>query len=137
MAPILNASAPHMLSILRTVSALVFFAHGTEKLLGFPSGFSPEVWSLPWFAGVLELVGGAFLILGLYTRPVAFVLSGLMACAYWIAHAPQSAFPSINGGDAAILYCFIFLYLVFAGGGSWSLDAFSSRKSNGAAPFAE
>ena len=136
MTPTLDAFAPRMLSVLRIVSALIFFAHGTEKLLGFPSGFSPEAWSLLWFAGVLELFGGAFLILGLCTRPVAFVLSGMMACAYWIAHAPQSAFPSLNGGDAAILYCFVFLYLVFAGGGPWSLDALLSHKPKAAAPVA-
>jgi putative oxidoreductase len=77
---------------------------------------------------VLELVGGAFLILGLFTRPVAFVLSGLMAFAYWRAHAPQNPFPVLNGGDAAILYCFIFLYLFFAGPGPWSLDALIRRR---------
>lgn len=120
--------APRALSVLRIVSALIFFAHGTQKLLGFPvSDFSPAALSLPWIAGVLELVGGALLMLGLFTRPVAFVLSGLMAAAYWIAHAPQSPFPALNGGDAAILYCFVFLYLVFAGPGSWSLDALLSR----------
>ena len=78
--------------------------------------------SLSWVAGVLELFGGALLALGLFTRPVAFVLSGEMAFAYWIAHAPQSFFPVLNGGDAAILYCFVFLYLAAAGGGAWSLD---------------
>ena len=79
--------------------------------------------SLPWIAGVLELFGGALLALGLFTRPVAFVLAGQMAVAYFLAHAPQSFFPLLNGGDAAILYCFVFLYLVFAGPGAWSLDA--------------
>jgi putative oxidoreductase len=73
------------------------------------------------------MVGGALLILGLFTRPVAFVLSGLMAAAYWMAHAPQGPFPALNGGDAAILYCFVFLYLVFAGAGTWSLDALLSK----------
>ncbi|TNC61411.1 DoxX family protein [Rubellimicrobium roseum] len=132
----LDTNAPRMLSVLRIVAALIFFAHGTQKLLGFPaSDFSPELLSLPWIAGVLELVGGALLILGLFTRPVAFVLSGLMAFAYWLAHAPQSPFPALNGGDAAILYCFVFLYLVFAGGGVWSLDAllFKNRGSRSAA----
>ena len=85
--------------------------------------------SLPGIAGLLELVGGAFLIVGLFTRPVAFILSGEMAFAYWMAHAPQSPFPVVNGGDAAILYCFVFLYLAFAGGGPWSLDALWRRKA--------
>ncbi len=116
--------APRMLSVLRIVSALIFFAHGTQKLLGFPaSDFSPAAFSLPWIAGVLELFGGALLIVGLFTRPVAFVMSGLMAFAYWIAHAPQSFYPPLNGGDAAILFCFVFLYMAFAGPGPWSLDA--------------
>lgn len=121
--------APRVLSILRVVAALLFFEHGSAKLLGFPpSNFSPEVMSLPWIAGVLEIVGGALLVVGLFTRPVAFVLSGLMASAYWIAHAPKSVYPLLNGGDGAILFCFIFLYLVFAGGGAWSLDALLRRK---------
>lgn len=120
----LTAWSPRMLSVLRIVAALIFMAHGTQKLLGFPaSDFSPAAFSLPWIAGVLELFGGALLVVGLFTRPVAFVLSGLMACAYWMAHAPQNFFPTVNGGDAAILYCFVFLYIVFAGPGPWSLDA--------------
>jgi putative oxidoreductase len=114
--------APRLLSILRIVAALIFMAHGTQKILGFPAGASPAMFSLPWIAGILELFGGALLVLGLFVRPVAFVLSGLMACAYWIAHAPKSFFPVLNGGDAAILYCFVFLYFVAAGGGVWSLD---------------
>lgn len=116
--------APRVLSVLRVVAALIFLEHGTQKLLGFPPHPNPPaVLSLSWTAGVLELVGGALLILGWWTRPVAFVLSGEMAFAYWIAHAPRSFFPVLNGGDAAILYCFVFLYLAFAGGGPWSLDA--------------
>jgi putative oxidoreductase len=82
---------------------------------------------LSWIAGVLELIGGALLLVGLFTRPVAFILSGEMAFAYWMAHAPQGPFPLANGGDAAILYCFVFLYLVFAGGGPWSVDALRRR----------
>ena len=121
--------APRVLSILRIVSALLFFEHGSAKLFGFPpSNFSPEVMSLPWIAGVLEVVCGALLFLGLFTRPVAFILSGQMAVAYWMAHAPKSFYPLLNGGDGAILFCFIFLYFVFAGGGSWSLDALMRRK---------
>ncbi|KLK93161.1 DoxX family protein [Microvirga vignae] len=114
--------SPRLLSVLRIIAALIFMAHGTQKILGFPTGASPEMFSLPWIAGVLELFGGALLVLGLFVRPVAFVLSGLMASAYWIAHAPKSVFPALNGGDAAILYCFVFLYFVAAGGGVWSLD---------------
>jgi putative oxidoreductase len=123
--------APRVLSILRIVAAILFFEHGTAKLLGFPANERafPELFSLPWFAGALELIGGPLLILGLFTRPVAFILSGQMAVAYWLAHAPQSAYPLLNGGDAAILYCFIFLYLVFAGPGPWSIDAWREGRS--------
>lgn len=124
----LNSWQPIMLSVLRIVSALAFFAHGTQKILGFPaSDMNPAAFSLPWIAGMLELVGGALLIVGLFSRPVAFVLSGLMAFAYWLAHAPQSLYPVLNGGDAAILYCFVFLYIVFAGPGPLSLDAALGR----------
>jgi putative oxidoreductase len=128
MAKPLNAWAPRMLSVLRIMAALLFMAHGTQKLLGFPaSDFSPAMFSLPWIAGVLELFGGAALVIGWMTRPVAFLLAGLMAAAYFMAHAPQSFFPVLNGGDAAILFCFVFLYLVFAGPGPWSLDASRGR----------
>lgn len=124
----LSRYSPYMLSLLRIVSALIFMAHGTQKILGFPaSDMNPGVLSLPWIAGIMELVGGAMLILGLFTRPVAFLLSGLMAVAYWMVHAPQHLFPALNGGDAAILYCFIFLYLFFAGPGPISLDAKAGR----------
>lgn len=124
----LNSYAPSMRSVLRIVSALIFFAHGTQKILGFPaSDMNPAAMSLPWIAGMLELFGGALLIVGLFTRPVAFLLSGLMAAAYWMAHAPQSPYPALNGGDAAILYCFVFLYFVFAGPGPISLDAAMKR----------
>lgn len=118
-------SAP-LLSVLRIMSALLFMAHGTAKLLGFPAtemfAQPPEMGSLIWIAGVLELVGGALLAIGLFTRPVAFVLAGQMAFAYFIGHAPQATFPVQNGGDAAILFCFVFLYIAAAGGGPWSLD---------------
>ncbi|WP_159711009.1 DoxX family protein [Geminicoccus flavidas] len=125
---LLTVWTPRVLSILRIVAALIFFEHGTQKLLGFPAHESPPAFlSLSWIAGLLELVGGAFLILGLFTRPVAFILSGEMAFAYWIAHAPRSFFPVLNGGDAAILYCFVFLYLAFAGPGPWSIDAMRAR----------
>jgi putative oxidoreductase len=126
----LDRFAPLTLSLMRIVFAVTFFAHGTQKILGFPaSSMNRPAFSLPWTAGVLELVGGALLIVGLFTRPVAFVLSGLMAFAYFLAHAPKGFFPALNGGDAAILFCFGFLYLVFAGAGSVSLDAYLGRKS--------
>lgn len=116
--------APRVLSILRIVAALIFLEHGTQKLLGFPpTDRTVEAFSLSWTAGVIELVCGALLVIGFLTRPAAFLASGAMAFAYWIAHAPQNFFPVNNGGDAAILYCFVFLYFVFAGGGPWSIDA--------------
>jgi putative oxidoreductase len=121
--------APRLLSVLRIVAALIFMAHGTQKLFGFPASPNPgpALFSLYGLAGVLELVGGALLVLGLFTRPVAFVLSGMMAVAYWMAHAPRSLYPVQNGGDAAILYCFVFLFLVAAGGGAWALDRLRLR----------
>jgi putative oxidoreductase len=126
--------APRLLALLRIVAALIFMEHGTQKLLGFPPSerAAPELFSLIGLAGVLELFGGILLALGLFTRPVAFVLSGQMAVAYWMAHAPQSFYPVLNGGDAAILYCFVFLYLAAAGPGAWSLDEMRARR--GAAP---
>ncbi|TKW68335.1 MAG: DoxX family protein [Paracoccus denitrificans] len=113
-----------MLSVLRIIAALVFMVHGTQKILGYPASemANPAVMSKFWIAGMLELIGGALLVLGLFSRPVAFILSGLMAVAYWTVHAPQSPFPALNGGDAAILFCFVFLYIVFAGPGPISLD---------------
>jgi len=117
--------APRLLSVLRIVAALLFFEHGATKLLGFPPSDHSGVpfLSLPWVAGVIEFVGGALLIPGIFTRCVAFILSGEMAVGYWMVHAPQSFYPVVNGGDAAILYCFVFLYLAAAGGGPWSVDA--------------
>ncbi|ACL63151.1 DoxX family protein [Methylobacterium nodulans] len=124
----LDRHAPTVLSVLRIVAALIFMAHGTQKVLGFPAHPNPPgLMTLSGVAGILELIGGALLALGLFTRPVAFILSGEMAFAYFIAHAPRSFFPVLNGGDAAILYCFVFLYLVFAGPGPLSLDALGSR----------
>ena len=116
---------PQALAILRIVTGLCFMAHGIIKLFGFPEGAMPgqqELMSLMGLAGILETFGGALIIVGLFTRPVAFVLSGMMAVAYFMAHFPQSPYPAVNGGDAAILYCFIFLYLVTSGPGAWSLD---------------
>jgi putative oxidoreductase len=121
--------APCVLSILRIVVALLFFEHGTSRLFGFPSPLAaPEFLSLHWFAGALELVGGALLLPGLFSRSVALILSGEMAFAYFISHAPTSFFPILNRGDAAILYCFVFFYIAFAGPGPWSVDAVMRRK---------
>jgi len=116
-----------MLSIMRIVTGLIFLEHGTQKFLSFPAGAmagsGPGFGSPASYAGIVEFVAGLLVTLGLFTRSAAFIASGTMAVAYWIAHAPQNAFPVNNGGDAAILYCFVFLYLVFAGPGPWSLDA--------------
>lgn len=117
--------APRLLSVLRIITAFLFLQHGTAKLFGFPHvAFFDELslLSLIGFAGVLEAVGGLLLVLGLFTRPVAFILSGEMAFAYFIGHAPKGLFPLLNNGEPAILFCFIFLYLAAAGGGAWSLD---------------
>lgn len=108
------------------MTGLLFLEHGTSKLLGFPhepklDGL--QLFSLMGLAGVLELVGGLLIVVGLFTRPVAFVLSGMMAAAYFMSHGSKGFFPALNGGDAAILFCFIFLYLVAAGAGPYSLDA--------------
>jgi putative oxidoreductase len=115
--------APYTLSILRIIAALLFIEHGAQKLLGFPQALpngAPAFLSLLWWQGIIELVGGVILLLGLYTRLTAFILAGDMAFAYWMVHAPKSIYPVLNGGDAAILYCFVFLYLACAGGGPWS-----------------
>lgn len=120
---------PQALAILRIATGLTFMAHGVVKLFGFPVGAEPgqqALMTLFGIGGVLEAVGGLLIILGLFTRPTAFILSGMMAVAYWMFHFPQGAYPVVNGGDAAILYCFIFLYLTASGPGAWSLDA--SRK---------
>ena len=122
--------SPRLLSVLRIMSGLLFMQHGTAKLLGIPKMemFAKlQPYSLSWTAGVFELIGGALLVIGLFTRPVAFVLSGLMAFAYFISHAPRGFYPIINAGELAALYCFVFLYIAAAGGGAWSVDAL--RKS--------
>ncbi len=119
----LSAYTPQALAALRIISALLFMAHGTQKLLGFPAAeFSPPMFSIFWFAGVIEIVAGIMILIGFFTRPAAFIASGTMAVAYWMAHAPSNFFPVNNGGDAAILFCFVFLFLVFAGPGAWSVN---------------
>lgn len=116
---------PRLLSILRIIAAFLFIAHGAQKLFGFlmpPGRPTPPFLSMGYIAGVLEFAGGLLLILGLFTRPVAFILSGLMAVAYFMAHAPRGFWPLANAGELAVLYCFVFLFLAVAGGGEWSAD---------------
>jgi len=117
-------AAPILLSALRIVSGFLFVEHGMQKWLGFPGARAnpSTITSLSGIAGVFELVGGFLLLIGLFTRPVAFVLSGLMAFAYFISHAPQGFWPLLNKGELAALYCFVFLFLAAAGGGPLSLD---------------
>ena len=121
----MSALAPWLLSVLRIVTALLYIPHGTSKIFGFPragSGATVEIYSLFGLAGSLEIVGGALILVGLFTRPVAFVLSGEMAFAYFMAHAPRNLHPLLNHGELPILFCFIYLYLAFAGAGPLSLD---------------
>ncbi len=123
----LSAYGPNVLSVLRIMSGLLFLAHGTQKFLGFPAGeYAGSGWGFAHpgaYAGLIELATGLLIALGLFTRPAAFLASGTMAFAYFLGHASQGFWPVNNGGDAAILYCFVFLYLVFAGAGPISLDA--------------
>jgi putative oxidoreductase len=118
----LSAYAPQALAVLRIIAALLFIEHGTQKLLGFPVPFPGPAEGLMLVAGIIELVAGLLILVGFFTRPAAFIASGMMAVAYWMAHAPASFWPVGNGGDAAILFCFVFLYLVFAGPGAWSVN---------------
>jgi putative oxidoreductase len=116
---------PRLLSILRIVTGFLFAAHGAQKLLGFPApmpGGTAPLASMIGVAGILELVGGLLIMLGLFTRPVAFILSGMMAVAYFMAHASGGFWPLLNKGELAVLYCFVFLFLAAAGGGAWSID---------------
>jgi putative oxidoreductase len=127
-----GALAPHALSALRIISGLLFLQHGTAKYLKFPvmpQFANVQVFSPSGIAGLFELVGGALLVIGLFTRPVAFLVSGVMAFAYFMAHAPRGFYPILNAGELAILYCFVFLYLAFAGGGPWSADAILRKKA--------
>jgi putative oxidoreductase len=113
--------SPRMLSVLRIMTGLLFLEHGTQKLFAFP-GPGPALTTLVVVQALLELVGGILILIGLFTRPVAFILAGDMAVAYFMAHAPRGFFPTLNGGQLAILFCFVFLYLFVAGGGVWSVD---------------
>jgi putative oxidoreductase len=121
---------PQALSLLRIVAALLFLLHGTSKLMNFPPFpmALPETGTLLWFGAIVEIPCGLLLLAGLFSRPAAFIAAGEMAVAYWIVHAPRSTFPSVNQGEAAILFCFIFLLIAAAGPGPWSLDASRRRK---------
>jgi putative oxidoreductase len=125
MDTMIKAWEPRILSIMRIAIGLDFLQHGMSKLFDFPHVDRPgqvPLMSLLGLAGVLELAGGVLLTLGLYTRLVAFIVSGEMAAAYFMAHAPAGFFPILNHGELAVVYCFVFFYLAFAGGGEWSLD---------------
>ena len=128
----LAAWAPRVLSLLRIMAGLMFMAHGIQKLLGFPApppNGVPAAMSLLWVGGAIELVGGFLIALGLFTRPVAFLASGLCAAAYFMFHG-SSFYPIMNRGELAALYCFVFLYFVFAGPGPWSVDAVLRRRGS-------
>lgn len=123
--------APQLRSILRIIAGLMFMLHGAQKLLGFPDPGAKLNAGAPLLikaAGVIELVGGALIAVGLLTSIAAFIASGEMAVAYFKAHAPGGFWPTLNGGELAVLYCFIFLYLAFAGPGPWSIDAMLGRR---------
>lgn len=116
---------PRLLSVLRIITGFLFIAHGTQKLFNYPASAQNApvpLMSFFGFTGILEFVGGLLILLGLFTRPTAFVLSGMMAVAYFMAHAPQGFLPLVNKGELAVLYCFVFLFLSVGGGGVWSLD---------------
>jgi putative oxidoreductase len=126
--------APHLMSVLRIVAAIMFMLAGTMKLFAFPVGIFPngltvQLMSELGLAGILEAFGGALLLLGLFTRPVAFLLAGEMAVAYFQGHFPKGTWPTLNGGQPAVLYCFIWLYFSAAGAGPWSLDALRSSQT--------
>jgi len=128
-----TAWTPRVLGILRIVTGFLYLQHGTAKLLGIP--FIPmftgvKLLSFLGFAGVLELIGGLLILIGLFTRPTAFILSGEMAVAYFMAHAPNGFLPILNQGELAVVYCFVFLYLAIAGGGSFSMDSICCKNCN-------
>lgn len=130
--------APYLLSTLRIVTAFLFVQYGSTKLLALPAAIMPgggtaPLASLPGFAGALELVGGALLLVGLFTRPVAFILAGEMAVAYFMGHAPRGFWPILNEGAPAILFCFLWLYISSAGSGPWSIDALRAKRRRNAA----
>jgi putative oxidoreductase len=122
----LTSFAPQVLSLLRIIAALLLMQYGAAKILGFPHVQmfqGVQIFSLYGLSGLLELIGGFLLLIGLFTRPVAFILSGEMAAAYFIGHFPKGFIPLLNGGNEAVIYCFVFFYIFFAGPGPWSVDA--------------
>jgi putative oxidoreductase len=131
METVLQSWTPMLLSILRFMSGLLVLQHGLGKWLKFPAGVVPPTFnlnSMPGYAGIIELVCGILLVLGLFTRPAAFIISGMCAVGYFLVHAPNGFFPILNKGETIVLYCFVFLYLAAAGGGAWSLDAWIRKK---------
>jgi putative oxidoreductase len=128
-----RSSAPYLQSILRMVAAIMFIMTGTMKLFAYPMGMPPDnstavYFTQVWFGGMLETFGGFLILIGLFTRPIAFILAGEMAVAYWQFHAPMSPWPIINNGVGAVLYCFLFLWFSAAGAGPWSVDAVLRRR---------
>ncbi len=124
----LSRFAPHALSLLRIMAALLLLQHGMTKFFSFPgTATMPATFSLFWWAGLIELVGGALLLIGLFSRAAAFLLAGHLAFVYFIGHAPRSFYPLVNNGTLPVLYCFVFFYLIFAGPGPWSLDRIMRR----------
>ena len=131
--------SPYLLSVLRIIVAFLFFQHGAAKWFAFPAAVMPgggvaAFATLPWFAAVIETIGGALMLLGLFTRPVAFILSGEMAVAYFVGHAGRGFWPTLNGGELAVFFCFTFLYFSAAGAGPWSVDAMLARRPGAAVP---
>ena len=128
----LDRYASPLLSVLRIMAGLLLLQHGTQKILGFPTGENAggglDLTSLAGWSGPIELIGGILIVIGLFSRPTAFILSGFTAVAYWMVHGMQDFFPINNGGELAALYCFVFLYLAAAGPGPWSVDAMMARK---------
>lgn len=124
--------SPWVLSLLRVVVAVLFLCHGGQKVIGYPGGIAlPKSFTPPWWAGIIELTGGTLLLIGLFTRLVSFILSGEMAVAYFYVHQPRAWWPIHNEGELAVIFCFIFFYMAFAGGGCVGLDQLRKR---GAAP---